>query len=357
MKPLSEGAMRTTAVIATVICSALLLPRAAAQVPDHTGEVPTPAPRRLVRDSTAIAVLQVAKVDRVADIITFKKVADIKGKHPEDELRHSLVGSDDRAALCEWARPGRKAVFFSFGHQAAHLFGQPLELQLGLRRAERRQEHGELGHSFEQTYMGPVEGLSKAVADILAGKEVVITAAAPVRERLYDDEQTPIVRDWLHGQKGSVRRIRASLKLSDDKAIEAAGERYVVGRGVGGKEAVPRLAAALKHDDACVRAEAAEDLGQIGAEAKSLSALRKAWTMRMASCASPLPRHVAHRPRQQGDVAGAAQGDEQQAGRGACPGHRRTGRGWAAGHPASQGVLREDGDAHTRAVAPSRWGV
>jgi HEAT repeat protein len=133
-------------------------------------------------------------------------------------------------------------------------------------------------NGFDTTYLGPVEELSKGAADILAGKEVVITASAGrVREKLYDDEQTPIVRDWLHGQKGRVRRIRASLKLIDDKAIAAAGERYVVGRGVGGKEAVPRLEAALKHAEAGVRAEAAEDLGQIGAEAKSaVSALRKA---------------------------------------------------------------------------------
>jgi HEAT repeat protein len=348
--------MRATHWFVAVIWSAAVLPRAAGQFPDHTGQVPQAEPLgALISHSSAIAVLQVVKVDGDAGIITFKKVADLKGKHPEDELRHSLLGSEDRAALCEWARPGRTAVFFAFGHQAVTCLGNHWNYNW---------DYGERGgvwstaswvNDFERTYVGSVENLRDAAAAILDGKEVVIAAAEPERVRPFD-EQTPIVRDWLQGKKGRVRRIKASLKLIDDKAITECPGGYSVGWGVGGKEAVPALIAALKHDEARVRSEAAEDLGQLGPEAKpAVPALRKALDdeegfVRVFAAEALGPIDPDNKRTLPALLQAAA---SKQAGVRAAAVAALV----AIGPPARRAVpqlvvlLREDGDAYTRAVS------
>jgi HEAT repeat protein len=241
-----------------------------AQVPDHTGQVPSPQPLGgLVKDSVAIAVLEVVKVDRGTDqkpgLITFKKIADLKGKHPENELRHSLLGSADHAALCDWAKPGRQAVFFSLGaRKAVTCVGNHWNYNWDFGEREGLWSTASWVDGFRHTCVGSVAKLREAVSDILAGKEVVITATNPIGEELFDAEETPIVRDWLHGKKGRVFRIKASLELADQSALEHCPGGYVVGPGVGGKEVVPQLIAALKSDDALVRSDAAENLGQFG---------------------------------------------------------------------------------------------
>ena len=93
---------------------------------------------------------------------------------------------------------------------------------------------------------------------------------------MFDDETTPIVRDALHCKKGRVCRVRASLKLDDHKSIADCPGGYFVGWGLG-VDAVPGLVTALASRDARQRAEAAEDLGQIGPDARSaVPALRAA---------------------------------------------------------------------------------
>ena len=83
------------------------------------------------------------------------------------------------------------------------------------------------------------------------------------------------MRDALRGKKGQVCRVRASLKLVDEKSIAACPGGYFVGWGVGGIEAVPGLVAALSSKQGRERAEAAEDLGQIGPTARvAVPALR-----------------------------------------------------------------------------------
>src|SRR5262249_25891993 len=83
-----------------------------AQVPDHTGPVPRPVPLgELVQTSPHILVLRVDEVDRDERMITYRKVADLKGGAAEGKLRHAFH-DDATPAILAWARPGRVALCF-----------------------------------------------------------------------------------------------------------------------------------------------------------------------------------------------------------------------------------------------------
>ncbi len=69
-------------------CAAILLivtPRTAqayVEVPMSLGDV--------IRQSTNICVMQVSKVDRERNLIIYTKVQDLKGKHPQNEIKHNI---------------------------------------------------------------------------------------------------------------------------------------------------------------------------------------------------------------------------------------------------------------------------
>ena len=46
---------------------------------------------RVMAEATNILVVQVDKVDKTKNLIIFKKVQDLKGKHPTDVIRHQIA--------------------------------------------------------------------------------------------------------------------------------------------------------------------------------------------------------------------------------------------------------------------------
>jgi HEAT repeat protein len=105
------------------------------------------------------------------------------------------------------------------------------------------------------TYVGSTEKLREHITAILAGRDVVISVARLDSADLDRREIGPAYRDWAHGKKGRACRIKAGLKI--DREIFVAW-------GVDGADLVPSLMAGLRHTDSSVRAEAADDLGQLG---------------------------------------------------------------------------------------------
>jgi HEAT repeat protein len=271
--------MRAHIWFAAVVCSGLLLSRATAQAPYIDG--PSLGHRtlgRTVGDAARVTVLQVAKVNRDNGAITYRKVADLKGEEPATTIYHCLADdfpAQQRRQLLAWAAPGKTAVCFGHESYSTTCVGNCWYYSNAAAPAVWRAE--DIDENLTAAYVGPVERLREHLDAILDGKEVVVTATALLPGGLYENETTPIVRDWLHGKKGRVWRVKASLKLADSSAVDKCPGGYFVGWSAGGKEVVPGLVAALKHDEATVRAEAAEDLGQIGPEAKAaLPALRAA---------------------------------------------------------------------------------
>jgi HEAT repeat protein len=349
--------MRATAFFAAVIWSALLISRAVAQAPEiEAGYLAYRTLGARVKNAACVTVLQVEKTDRDNRVIIFKRIVNLKGEEPTATFSHSFndIPAQQRQLLLDWAAPGKNALCFRDGNACSVCLGNcwysasvaaPAVWQC--RGVEDEDSHA---------YVGSAERLREHVAAILAGKEVTVTATALVRGRLYDDEQTPVLRDWPHGKKGRVWRIKASLKLIENKSIEQCPGGFFVGWGVGGKEAVPGLVGALKHDEARVRSEAAEDLGQLGAEAKpALAALRKALDDEDAFVRIFAAEALGHIDPENKETLPAllqAAGSKQ-------PGVRAAAIAAlvAIGPPARSavpqlvGLLRTDGDAYTRAVS------
>jgi HEAT repeat protein len=272
--------MRRTLWLAAV-CGALALPaRVAAQTPDITGGMLIPGTLgEEVNRAGTITALRVESVDRSGEVITFRKAADLKGTGPDGPIRHHLdmLGSEcDQRAVLDWARPGQVAVCFQDRDRCRTCLGNFWYLGVAEDPTSWNAVFPIAGGPV--TYAGPVEKLREHVAAILAGREVVVTAQALEDNAYYRrDWQTPVYRDWLHGRKGRVCRVRADLRIVSMEETASEGSPGFVGWGVGGPEAVPVLIAGLADRDPLVRAEAAGDLGQLGAPSRpALPALRTA---------------------------------------------------------------------------------
>jgi len=231
-----------------------------AQTPDVTGD---PLYVRnlatLVEESTHIRVLQVMDVARDERTILLQTVAELKAG-----AAGTVSAVRVPTMVLRWAEPGRLALAFETKDLRMVCLGNSwLQADTWVIEGSNIpssetpvwQPVDDRGHDWGATYVGPIENLIRHVKDLRAGRDVVLTARyeAP---GAFHDHPPQLQGDWSRGQKGRVYRLRVSSnrRRPDD----------IVGLGMGGAERVPALARALDHADALVRAEAAEDLGQLG---------------------------------------------------------------------------------------------
>lgn len=159
---------------------------------------------RCVQESTNIVLVEVARVNKEKGLIIFKKLVDLKGKHPKDEIKHNIGTRGFHARewqnVMKWAEPGKKAVFFHNGGAS--------ETCIGTYWYQCYQEGEWWGMSHAEpfllrTYCGEPEKLVDAVKAILQGKEVIVPCMADGNMAL------------LHDRKGKMQRMKASLKLQE----------------------------------------------------------------------------------------------------------------------------------------------
>jgi hypothetical protein len=207
----------------------------------------------LVRESTSITLLEVERLDRERAAIHFKVARTLRGTALSEGVTHDL--SPFKYVLPElfrWAQVGKKAV----------VFARPSATDVCLGNYWYRVKEEGRGEQvllqFRRTYTGTVDELQKAVEDLLAGREVVLTAEAGGGFDLLVGLAQESARDWVRGQKGRVWRIRTDPRATPDQTPE------VVGMGLGGPERVPGFLAALKSADPHARCEAAADLARLG---------------------------------------------------------------------------------------------
>jgi hypothetical protein len=193
--------MKRTAVLASFAALLALAPPAPAYV-----EVPY-ALGRICEESTNIVVVEVVKVNKEKNLIIFKKVEDLKGKHPKDEIKHNIGQRGFHARewqnIMAWAEAGKKAVFFHNGGASETCTGTywyqcyPEGEWWGLSHAEP---------FMLRSYCGDADKLAAAVKQVLAGKEVVVPC-------MVDGN-----KDDLHLRKAKLQRLKASLKIQDYNA-------------------------------------------------------------------------------------------------------------------------------------------
>src|SRR5437588_3453782 len=152
--------------------------------------------------STNIMVCTVEKVDKEKNLIIYKKVEDLKGKHPTDVIKHNIGrgGFNPREWQypMEWAEVGKTAIFFHNGGASETCTGT-YWYQCYNNGEWWGMSHGE--PFLLRTFAGNVDKLANAVTDILANKEVVVPC-------MVDGN-----KDDLHLRRAKVWRLKASLKL------------------------------------------------------------------------------------------------------------------------------------------------
>lgn len=160
---------------------------------------------RIVHESTHIVLMEVAKINTEKNLVIFKKVADLKGKHPKDEIKHNIgkrgFHPREHQNIMAWAQPGKKAVFFHNGGASETCIGT-----YWYQCYPEGPEWWGMSHAepfLLKTFAGDAEKLGEAVKVILAGKEVQIPCFA----------EGP--RDPFHLRKGKLQTLWASLKRMD----------------------------------------------------------------------------------------------------------------------------------------------
>jgi hypothetical protein len=218
---------------------------------------------RLVQyDAPHIVVMRVEKVSKEKGAIIYKKVADLKGKYPADRIKQHIAWRIADApnaeenprprcakSILDWARPGKVAIFFHDGNRktSATCVGKVWyfgwEGKDGWWNLNEFEERG-----LAWAYTGSVEKLREHLKAILAGKEVVVTAArrdkAGGGNRELWDNQTAY-QNLARDTRIRVWRIRASLEITSHPDLRDRPD-YVVGLGTGDREAVPTLVKGLK---------------------------------------------------------------------------------------------------------------
>ena len=157
---------------------------------------------RLVNESTHIMTLKLEKVDKANRRLIFSKIADLKGKHPQNEVKHVINnGFEEREwkTIMNWAEPGKTAVFLHNGGAGECMIdGYWYQIYPG---DWWSMSHAEpyLGRSFH----GRPEKLAAAITAMLAGQEVIVPA-------MVDGD-----KNAMKTGTARVQRLKASLKIVD----------------------------------------------------------------------------------------------------------------------------------------------
>lgn len=130
---------------------------------------------RVINESTNIVVVQVEKVNKERKLIFYKKVADLKGKHPTDVIKHNVgVGGFNAAeqkAPIEWAEVGKLAIFFHNGGASETCIGK-YWYQAYSGGEWWNHSHGE--PYMCRTYCGEIEGLRDAIEKLMKGEDILV---------------------------------------------------------------------------------------------------------------------------------------------------------------------------------------
>ena len=203
----------------------------------------------LVTQSVVICSMVVTKVDKANNLIIFQKVADVKGKHPQDTIKHNIGRGGLRAGeweeIMKWAEVGKPAIFCHNGSASETYIGATWY------QAYSNGEWWGMSHGepfLLRSYAGKVDKFPQLVKDMLDNKEVAAAC-------MVDGD-----KEALHKKTAKMQKLKASLKLQDYNP-----KRDFISWGGGGDE-VRRIGGMPGFDKLA-------PLGKTDADAQSASAL------------------------------------------------------------------------------------
>jgi hypothetical protein len=166
---------------------------------------------RIVKESTNIVLVKVDKVNKERKLIYYKKVADLKGEHPDVDIRHNVgVGGFnefEQKAPIEWAEVGKLAIFFHNGSASETCIGK-YWYQAYPGDKWWNHSHGE--PYLCRSYCGDIDGLKAAVEKILKGEEVIVPATVDKADLRIQKVRTSLakwdVHDVVEGPK--IERVK-----------------------------------------------------------------------------------------------------------------------------------------------------
>jgi hypothetical protein len=137
-------------------------------------------------------------------MIIYRKVQDLKGKHPTDVIKHNIGrgGFNPREWQypMEWAEVGKTAIFFHNGGASETCIGN-YWYQAYAGGEWWNMSHGE--PFLLRSYAGKPAKLAAAVTAVLNNQEVVVSC-------MVDGN-----KDDLHLRRAKIQRLKVSLKLQD----------------------------------------------------------------------------------------------------------------------------------------------
>lgn len=158
----------------------------------------------VVNQSTNVVLMTVTRVDKAQNLIIYQKTQDLKGKHPQDTIKHNIGRGGLRPGewqeIMNWAEVGKQAVFFHNGSASETFIGSTWY------QAYPQGEWWGMSHGepfLLRSYAGRVDRLPGIMAEIMAGKEAIVPC-------MLDGD-----KEALHKKTARVQRLKASLKLND----------------------------------------------------------------------------------------------------------------------------------------------
>ncbi|HEX4606933.1 MAG TPA: VCBS repeat-containing protein, partial [Urbifossiella sp.] len=146
----------------------------------------------------------VTRVDKAQNLIIYQKAQDLKGKHPQDVIKHNIGRGGLRPGewqeIMNWAEVGKQAVFFHNGSASETFIGSTWY------QAYPQGEWWGMSHGepfLLRSYAGRVDRLPGIMSEIMAGREVIVPC-------MVDGD-----KEALHKKTARVQRLKASLKLND----------------------------------------------------------------------------------------------------------------------------------------------
>src|SRR5439155_14662894 len=171
----------------------------------------SPTLAQLTKAATNIVVLRVEKVSREKRVLIYRKVADLKGQHPAEQVKHQITDGwhpGEARLILRWAEPGKVAVCFSNGTVSETCIGNYWYECSAQEPPWWRMTSGQARLAY--AYFGPADKLPGHLKALLAGKEIVITAVQfqADRQKVYRQRDLADYRSVLRGRDCPLCRLK-----------------------------------------------------------------------------------------------------------------------------------------------------